>query len=303
MTPDSRALRSAAPPGVQPQPQPRPLRLREFRQLRQLVYAEAGIHLPDAKRALVESRLVRRLRELGLRDYEQYCELLRDAGSAERVNMLDCITTNETHFFREPKHFELLERQLFPRWHALAAAGAMPRRLRVWSAACSTGEEPYTLAMCLLNAFPAEAGWEVELYASDLSTRALERAITATWPIDRAREIPERHLKRFMLRGFGPQEGKLRCGPELRRAVRFSRVNLNQPPYPLPGQLDAIFCRNVLIYFDAQSRMRVVDQLIDRLGPQGHLFVGHSESLHNVTRRVSLVAPSVYVRRDEVEAR
>jgi chemotaxis protein methyltransferase CheR len=302
---DPRALRAggtavAAAPTA---PQPRPLRLREFRRLRQLVYDEAGIHLPDAKRALVESRLARRLRELGLRDYEQYCELLADPGGLERVQMLDCITTNETHFFREPKHFELLERQVFPRWAALAAAGAMPRRLRVWSAACSTGEEPYTLAMCLLGAFPPESGWELELFASDLSTRALDRAIEATWPIDKAREIPERHLKRFMLRGFGPQEGKLRCGPELRRLVRFSRVNLNLPPYPLPGQLDAIFCRNVLIYFDAQSRLRVIDQLIDRLSPRGYLFVGHSESLHNVTRRVALVAPSVYVRRDEEPAR
>ena len=282
----------------------RSLRLRDFRQLRKLVYEEAGIHLPDAKRALCEARLARRLRELGLNGYEQYCELLLDAdNSAERVHMLNCITTNETHFFREPKHFELLDKIVFPRFSALAAAGAMPRRLRAWSAACSSGEEPYTLAMSLLAAFPAESGWEHDVFASDISTRMLERAIDATWPIDKAKEIPERYLKRFMLRGVGPQEGKLRCGPELRQLVRFSRVNLNQPPYPLAGSFDLIFCRNVLIYFDAQSRQRVIDQLIDRLSPRGYLFVGHSESLHNVTRRVSLVAPSVYVRREGAEER
>jgi chemotaxis protein methyltransferase CheR len=297
---DSRALR--APPQPQPQLQPasvRALRLRDFRQLRKLVYDEAGIHLPDAKRALCEARLARRLRELGLRSYEQYCELLlAPEQSAERVYMLDCITTNETHFFREPKHFELLEKTVLPGFAAQAAARAMPRRVRAWSAACSSGEEPYTLAMCLLAAFPRESGWDLELFASDISTRMLERATEATWPIDKAKEIPERYLRRFMLRGFGPQEGKLRCGPELRDLVRFCRVNLNQPPYPVSGSFDLIFCRNVLIYFDAQSRARAIDQLIDRLSPRGHLFVGHSESLHNVTRRVSLIAPSVYVRRD-----
>src|SRR5262249_44973470 len=156
---------------------------------------------------------------------------------------------------------------------ALTAQGEMPRRLRVWSAACSTGEEPYTLAMCLLTAFPPEAGWEIDLYASDLSTRVLERAQGATWPIDKAREIPERDLKRFMLRGVGEQEGKRRGGRELRQLVRFSRITLNRPPYPLPAQLDLIFCRNVLIYFDAHSRARVVEQLIDQLGPRGYLFV------------------------------
>jgi len=296
---DRRAARASLPAA-----NVRALRLRDFKQLRKLVYDEAGIHLPDGKRALCEARLARRLRELGLHSYEQYCELLQSADNGdERVHMLNCITTNETHFFREPKHFELLEKTVFPRFSALAGKGAMPRRVRVWSAACSSGEEPYTLAMCLLGAFPPESGWEIDLFASDLSTRMLERAIDATWPIDKAKEIPERYLKRFMLRGVGPQEGKLRCGPALRQLVRFSRVNLNQPPYPLAGSFDLIFCRNVLIYFDAQSRQRVIDQLIDRLSPRGYLFVGHSESLHNTTRRLSLVAPSVYVRREGAEAR
>jgi chemotaxis protein methyltransferase CheR len=283
-----------------PLPEVRSLRLREFRLVRRLVYEEAGIHLPDAKRVLVESRLARRLRELGLHSYEQYCELLlNDDHAAERVRMLDCITTNETHFFREPKHFDFLEKILFPSWAAQAQAGARSKRIRVWSAACSTGEEPYTLAMCLLTAFPAESGWDIELLASDLSTRALDRAVEATWPIDKAKEIPERQRKRFMLRGIGEQEGKLRCGPELRQVVRFARINLNQPPFPLSGQFDLIFCRNVLIYFDAASRARVVSGLLERLQPHGHLFVGHSETLHNVTRKVALVAPSVYVRNDE----
>ncbi|HKP64522.1 MAG TPA: protein-glutamate O-methyltransferase [Polyangiales bacterium] len=279
-----------------PVPEVRALRMRDFHMLRKLVYDEAGIHLPDAKRVLVEARLARRLRELGLRSYEQYCELVLDsANSEERVRMLDCITTNETHFFREPKHFQFLTERVFPEWAAQARARTRGKRLRVWSAACSTGEEPYSLAMCLLTAFPREAGWEIELYASDISTRALDHAVDATWPIDKAQEIPERERKRYMLRGIGAREGELRCGPELRELVRFVRINLNQPPIPLPGQFDLIFCRNVLIYFDAGSRARVITGLLERLHARGHLFVGHSETLHNVTRKLTLIAPSVYV--------
>ena len=285
-------------PSTRPTPaELRPLRLREFRQLRQLIYELAGIHLPDSKRSLVEARLSRRLRDLGMRNYEEYCALVAaPENEAERVLMLDSITTNETHFFREVKHFDFLEQVAFPRWTALAESGARPRRLRVWSAACSTGEEPYTLAMCMLTAFPPDSGWHLDVFASDLSTRVLRRAHAATWPIDKAKEIPERHLKRFMLRGFGEHEGELRCGPELRKLVRFSRVNLSAPPFEIVGQLDLIFCRNVLIYFDAASRAKVIDSLIDRLSPTGYLVVGHSESLHNVTRRVSLVAPGIYTR-------
>jgi chemotaxis protein methyltransferase CheR len=279
----------------------RALRLEELRRLRKIVYDEAGIFLPDSKRALVEARLGKRIRELGLSSYDEYCTLLSSSGQGrerELVLMLDRITTNETCFFREDKHFELLERTVLPRWAALGNAGARPRRVRAWSAACSTGEEPYSLAMCLLSALPSERGWSVEVLGSDISTRVLDRARGATWPMDRAKEIPDRHLKRFMLRGFGAHEGELRCGPELRSAVQLARINLNSPPYAGMGQLDLIFCRNVLIYFDAESRARVIDALIDRLSPTGILFVGHSEGLHSVTRRVNLIAPSVYVRAD-----
>jgi chemotaxis protein methyltransferase CheR len=292
------AIKSVQPAGREL----RPLKLRELRQLRTLVYEEAGIHLPDAKLALVESRLARRLRELGMQSYEEYCALvLAPEGENERVHMLDCITTNETHFFREVKHFEYLEQKVFPQWQEQAAAGERPRRIRAWSAACSTGEEPFTLAMCLLAAFPADLGFHIDVLGSDISTRVLRRAHSATWSIEKAKEIPEKHLKRFMLRGFGEHEGELRCNAELRNLVRFARINLSAPPYPIAGLLDLIFCRNVLIYFDAASRSKVIDALIDRMSPSGHLIVGHSESLHNVTRRVALVAPGIYVRRPNAE--
>lgn len=271
------------------------LQARDFRVIRELVYREAGIQLSESKHALIEARLARRIRELGLPSYEAYLELaLGTADSDERIRMLDCITTNETHFFREPKHFTFLHEVVFPKWRELAAAREMPKRLRIWSAACSTGEEPYSLAMCALQAFPRSEGWELEILASDLSTRALDRARAATWPIEKAEEIPLPLLREYMLRGVDFEAGKLRCSAELRRSVHFFRHNLNKSPFELQGQFDLIFCRNVFIYFDIASKTRAVDGLLDCLANRGYLFIGHSETLHSITPRVALVAPSVY---------
>jgi chemotaxis protein methyltransferase CheR len=267
---------------------------REFERLQRLIEQEAGIHLGPAKRALVVGRLGKRLRDLGLASFRQYCELV-EQDPAERVQMLDRISTNETHFFREPRHFELLQRELLPRWEREAAEGRRPRTIKVWSAACSTGEEPFTLAMVLLRAFPPGSGWELDILASDLSTRVLRRAEEATWPVDKAGEIPEADLKRFMLRGVGPQEGMMRAGPELRAIVRFARINLMEEPAGL-GAMDLVFCRNVLIYFEAPTKHAVVSRLLEHLAPDGYLFLGHAESLAGSPLRLHCVSPSVYRR-------
>jgi chemotaxis protein methyltransferase CheR len=224
-----------------------------------------------------------------------YYRLLAEGDEQERVRMLDCICTNETHFFREPRQFEFLERRVFPEWAARAAAGS-PRRIRAWSAACSTGEEPYSLAMALLAHFPPSSGWTLEILASDLSTRALDQARAGLWHLDKASEIPERYLKAFMLRGRGPQEGVMKAGPEIRSLVRFQRVNLNQDRYPVSGPFDLVFCRNVLIYFDVASKARVVNRLLDQLAPSGYLFLGHAESLTGLSDGGRSVGPTVYVR-------
>jgi len=271
----------------------------EYALFQALVEREAGIHLSAAKQALLVGRLSRRLRERELSSFSAYYRLVR-SDAEERVRMLDCICTNETHFFREPRQFEFLEKQVFPEWAARAAAGGMPRRIRAWSAACSTGEEPYSLAMTLLAHFPPSSGWTLEILASDLSTRALGQARAGLWSIDKAREIEERHLKAFMLRGRGPQEGVMKAGPEIRSIVRFQRVNLNQDRYPVAGPFDLVFCRNVLIYFDVVSKARVVHRLLDQLAPGGYLFLGHAESLTGLTDRGRSVGPTVYVRADEL---
>lgn len=272
-----------------------PVSHREFDLLRQLIYREAGISLPDTKRPLLERRLTSRLKALGLRSFGSYYRIVSSKrGHAERVSMLDAITTNETQFFREPRQFEFLEKTLIPAWLEAAASGRRHRRLRVWSAACSTGEEPYSLAMLLCHHLKAIEGWEIEILATDLSTEALARAEAAVWPIERVRDIPEHFLKQFMLRGKRRQLGKIRAGKELRSITRFERLNLHRNNYPITGVFDLIFCRNVLIYFDSRSKLGVLNRLLRSLAPDGHLFVGHAESLTSLSQQVVSVIPTVY---------
>ena len=264
----------------------------EFALLAGFIHRQAGIALSDAKRALLVGRLARRLRELGVATFRDYYDLvLRDPD--ERMQMLDRISTHETHFFREPRHFDFLRDELFPRWRARSPRGA---RIRVWSAACSTGEEPYSLAMTLLDGLPPADGWTHEVLGTDLSRAVVEQARQGVWPLSRCAAIPRPLLERYMLRGVGSQEGRVKVGPELRSVVRFATLNLNDAIYPVGGPYDLVFCRNVLIYFDAELRARVVGRLAGHLGPDGHLFVGHAESLHGLTE-LGCVYPTIYVPR------
>jgi chemotaxis protein methyltransferase CheR len=285
--------RAACPPAAEIAGHP--ITDQEFALFQALIRREAGIFLGPAKKALLVGRLARRLRELGLDSFGAYYHLVVERGDEELTRLFDSICTNETHFFREPRQFEFLEQRVFPGWKAEAASGRRARRIRVWSAACSTGEEPYSLAMTLWDHFPPAAGWGIEILATDLSTRVLERARAAIWPVEKAGEIPLGYLKAYMLKGIGPQAGKMKAGPEIRSLVRFERLNLNGEVYAVAGLFDLIFCRNVLIYFDAGSRARVVGRLLARLAPEGYLFLGHAESLGGLTDRVRSVATTVYV--------
>jgi chemotaxis protein methyltransferase CheR len=276
----------------------RPLTPREFQLFQGLIYQEAGIHLSEVKQALLVGRLSRRIRDLGLDSFEAYYRRIVDQrDAAERVELINNICTHETHFFREPRQFEYLEQTLAPRWRAKAEAGERPKQVRAWSAGCSSGEEPYSLAMSLLAHFPPSAGWGVEILATDVSTRVLERARAAVWPIEKAAEIPPHHRSRFMLRGTGEHVKHMKAGPEIRAMVQFRRLNLNVEPYGIADAFDLIFCRNVLIYFNAASKARVVRQLLAHLRPGGLLFLGHAESLNGMTNPPRTVIPTVY-RRD-----
>jgi chemotaxis protein methyltransferase CheR len=270
----------------------RPLTESEFVSFQTLIHREAGIFLSDVKKALLVGRLTRRLRELGIASFSAYHRLVEE-DLAERVRMLDAICTNETHFFREPRQFEFLETRLFPEWLAQAEVGKRRRSARIWSAACSTGEEPYSLAMLLIDRLP---GWEIEILATDLSTKVLEKARAALFPIERSKEIPESYLKRFMLRGVGSQEGRMKAGPEVSAVVRFQHLNLNDETYEVRGTFDLVLCRNVLIYFRPETKTRVIERLVRHLEPAGHLLLGHAESATGLTVRVKSVGPNAYVR-------
>jgi chemotaxis protein methyltransferase CheR len=283
-TPGDRDEHLAAPSSLQ-------LGDRDFSCFQALIHREAGIWLAPVKKALVQARLSRRVRALGLASFGDYhARVLADNG--ERVQMLDAICTNETHFFREPLHFEHLANRVLPAWREEAEAGRRRQQLRVWSAACSTGEEPYSLAMTMLASLPA--GWDVQILATDLSTRVLARAAEGLFPIQKATEIPETYRKAFMLRGLGESEGLMKAGPEIRAPIRFERMNLAGEAWPALGRFDLVFMRNVLIYFDAATKARVISHALAALAPGGHLYLGHAESLAGLGFRVKAVLPTVY---------
>ncbi|MFS2020934.1 CheR family methyltransferase [Massilia sp. CT11-108] len=260
----------------------------EFARFQRFIFDIAGISMSDSKKALVSGRLAKRLQHFGLPSYDAYFRLLTDGAHKDEVQLaVDLLTTNETYFFREARHFELLRE---------AAAAARPSLranapFRVWSAACSSGEEPYSIAMVLADVL-GSAPWEV--VASDISTRVLERARTGHYPMERATHVPQDYLRRYCLKGIRDQHGTLLVERGLRERVQFRQVNLNTA---LPGDLgtyDLVFLRNVMIYFNGDTKRQVVTRIMQRVKPGGHLFIGHSESLQEMGDVLRAVIPSVY---------
>ncbi len=266
-----------------------------FALFRQLVYRESGIWLDQGQAGAIAGRLSKRLHELGLATLKQYYRyVLLPQHAEERAVMLDSVIAQDTHFFREPKHFEFLAQRLFPRWQQEAAEQKRPRRVRVWSVGCSTGEEPFSIAMMLLSYFPPELGWDIEVLGSDISRNALSRASAGVWPVERSAEIPHDLLQRYMLKGVGEQAGWMKAGPEILKMVRFSRVNLVDRKTFAIGIFDLLFCRNVLTYFDEDAKFRVLDNLTRHLSPQGFLFVSRGEEIESVSGRLRRLLLSIY---------
>jgi chemotaxis protein methyltransferase CheR len=268
----------------------------EFGLFQKLILEQAGISLSPAKKSLLQARLGSRLRELGLKSYRAYYRYVMDVQGDELTEVIDRICTHETHFFREPRHFEFLSRIVVHDWAAQAAAGFRPRQIRAWSAGCSSGEEPYSLAMVLRGQLAESAGWDIQILATDISTRILARARSGIWPIAKAREIPPEYLKRFMLKGSGRQQGNMKAAAEIGSLICFKRLNLNDENYSVPNLFDVILCRNVLIYFDPQRRVQIIERLLRHLRPGGFFLVGHSERLVGLTDKVANVLPTIYVR-------
>jgi chemotaxis protein methyltransferase CheR len=271
------------------------IRPHEFELLQQLIESESGIHIKETKQAFLVGRLRCRLRVTGLNSFGEYYRYVADSPE-ERQVMIDRICTHETRFFREPFQFDFLKDEIFPRWRADVDADRRERHIRAWSAGCSTGEEPFSLAMLLRKDLPICEGWRIEIQATDISRHVLKQAASATWPIDRAAEIPEEFLDRFMLRGVRSSEGQIRAVPELQSMIQFSKLNLNDPHYTFSSKFDLIMCRNVLIYFPQKVRVQAIDRLVDQLAPGGILFVGHAETLHGCAVKLQRLAPTIYAR-------
>jgi chemotaxis protein methyltransferase CheR len=273
-----------------------------FEKFQKLIYTETGIWLGSSKTALLCGRLFRRLRTLEITSLQNYYEFVSQPEQhEERARMIDAITTNETRFFREPRQFEFLVQRVFPRWHADAERGLRPKRVNIWSAGCSSGEEPYTVAMLLAKHLPAEQGWDARILATDISNRVLEKARKGIYSITRSTELPKDLLHTFMLRGIAERQGEMKVKVEIQRMVEFRRLNLDQESDRVEGPFNAIFCRNVLIYFDAASKQRVVTSLVRHLVANGILFVGHAENLTAVSPELRSLEPTIYTRAGNTE--
>jgi len=267
----------------------------DYEFIRRLVYETSRIHLGPDKKVLVATRLAKRLRQLGLADYSDYCDLLRSpAGQDELAALINRISTNHTQFFREMRHFDFLRQDVIPAW--LARQEASHTQFRVWSAACSSGEEPYSLAIYLSEylAPPARRQWHLD--ATDISTRVLEIAQQAVYEDSRLASVSAEWLRRYFQKGVANWQGHFRVKEELRRQIDFHSLNLLQPDYPFAQPFQLILCRNVMIYFDRATQEELVRRLAQRLVPGGYLMVGHAESLSGIRHELRLVQPAIYLK-------
>ncbi|AUC41264.1 Chemotaxis protein methyltransferase CheR [Dickeya solani RNS 08.23.3.1.A] len=255
-----------------------------FRRISQLIYQRAGIVLADHKREMVYNRLVRRLRLLGINDFGQYLALLEsDPNSAEWQAFVNALTTNLTAFFREAHHFPILAEH----------ARKRPGGYSIWCTAASTGEEPYSLAMTLAEVYGDRAS-NCQITASDIDTQVLEKASAGIYRQEDLRSLSPQQMQRFFLRGTGPHSGLVRVRPDLANMIHFQQVNLLAPEWSLPAPFDAIFCRNVMIYFDKETQERILRRFVPLLKPGGLLFAGHSENFSQISREFYLRGQTVY---------
>ncbi len=256
----------------------------EFHQIRKLIYEWAGISMNDSKRALVSGRLLKRLRHYHFTSFREYIKLVTSSDE-ERQVFLNLLSTNETYFFREPKHFDYLRDVILPKFPA-------SRKIRVWSAASSSGEEIYTIAMVLGEYFKGD--WDI--LGSDINEQMLSIAARGVYPMEDAEKIPPEFLKKYCLKGVKSQEGFFTIQKNIKSRVKFMRVNLNED-IPDIGSFDIIFLRNVMIYFDRETKIGILNRLIPRLKNDGYFIVGHAENLHGLTDQLVAKVPTIYTKK------
>ncbi|UFZ07165.1 methyltransferase domain-containing protein [Bradyrhizobium ontarionense] len=268
---------------------------RHFKSVATLIESQIGIKLPPAKRVMIEGRLQKRVRALKQSSVNEYVERLFEDGQleSELVDLIDCVTTNKTDFFREPSHFEFVRHVAVN--ELLALRGRTSRLIKIWSAACSTGMEAYTTAMVLDDLQMKRRGFEFRILGTDISTSVLRVAKAGIYPRDMLAPVPAEMAQRYFLSARDRTRADLRVVPELRRRVNFTRMNLMDPSYPVDQDVDIIFCRNVLIYFDKVTQRKVVDRLCRHLRPGGYFLVGHSESMvHQGSVGLKQVQPTIF---------
>ena len=267
-----------------------PLTVVEFERICKILFDQSAIVLREGKEGLVRSRLAKHVRRLGLDSYTEYLEAVdADVSGQERSDMIDSLTTNKTSFYREGAHFEYLEDAVLPKLFAAR------ERIRIWSAGCSSGEEPYTLSMLLHEMVRDPVHRDVRILATDLSSKVLGMAREATYPEAAIAELPWSGAERYFTRVNAGGQRALRVRDDVRSLIRFARLNLMEK-WPMDGGFQVIMCRNVMIYFDKQVQARLVNRFWEMLAPGGHLFVGHSESLTSLKHRFTYVQPAVYVK-------
>ncbi len=271
---------------------------RDFSRLSEFIHDSCGIKITPAKKVMLETRLSKRLKNLCIHTFRDYCEYLFSPRGMqdELVHMIDMVTTNKTDFFREPSHFSYLADKAVPELVNLHEAG-MRRALNVWSAGCSTGEEPYTIAMVLNGLKEKYNGFRYLVLATDISTKVLEMAHRAIYTDDRIEPIPDLLKRKYLLRGKNNQNGFVRIVPELRAAVNFRRLNFQEEDFGMREPMDIIFCRNVIIYFDRPTQEKLLKRFCNHLVPGGYVFMGHSETLQGMDLPLVPVATTVYRKR------
>jgi chemotaxis protein methyltransferase CheR len=261
-----------------------------FKRFRDIIYEESGIKLNESKRALMQSRLMKRLRELGMDGYRDYYGYLMDNYRDEIVNLINAITTNKTDFFRESKHFDYMTGELLPEF-----VKSGKNELKIWSAGCSTGEEPYSIAITAHRFFENRKAPEIRILATDIDTQVLNRGRAGIYKAEDILEVVDMTTaKRYFQKGTAENEGFLRVKDFIRRMVFFRRLNLLDASFPMKGKFDIIFCRNVIIYFDRESQKRLFANFHRHLADDGYLFVGHSETLTGITDRFVFIRNTIY---------
>ena len=266
---------------------------KDFKRLRTLIHQESGIQLNLEKKLMVELRIKRRLHVLNMRSYSEYCEYLFGQAGLEKElsHLLDAITTNKTDFFREPGHFEYLVQTALPDLMSRSESG---RDLRIWSAGCSTGEEPYTLAMVLSEYSASHPGFRFNLLATDLAHSVLDKATLGIFNADVVDAVPIELRRKYFMRSRDKNSKQMRVVPELRSTIEFRQLNFMDSDYGLAQKVDAFFCRNVIIYFDRSTQQQILQKLSSWLLPGGYAFIGHSETLHGMDLPLVPVAPALY---------